>query len=429
MFRRGFKRGEVALFSLATLLFPVFPSASAADSADWPQWRGPRSEGVWRGVKLPAKLSPDLVETRWKAALGGGYAGIAVAEGRVLTMDLQKEPRAAERVLCFGREDGKLLWKHEYPVEYGDLDHPSGPRATPTVRDGRVYTLGTMGHLFCLELASGKVIFSHELGNLPGSRLPTWGHAASPLMIEELMVVQAGAGPPGTVMAFDRKTGAERWRSLGDRAGYSTPIVRRRGGRDELVVWTPDNVHGLNPLSGGSLWKHPFKTSQYDVAIISPVAEGGQVLVSGYWDGSEAIRIDASPPDGAALRSVWKSRELSCLMATPLFRDGYLYALDKKDGLLCLEWETGKVLWSDGHRMTPKDRNPQASMVWCDGARAAVLNAEGQLILARLGPEGYQEEGRAPIIGPTWAHPAFAGQEVFARSDTELVCVRIRGGE
>lgn len=417
---------QPGLHFAGTLLLTLFFARSGlpAESADWPQWRGLERDGVWRGAKLPARLSPDRVEVRWKAAVGGGYAGVAVASGRVLTMDLLKEPRPAERVLCFDREGGKLLWKHEYPVDYRDLDHPSGPRATPTVHDGRVYSLGTVGHLFCLELTSGKVHFGLELGKLPGSRLPTWGHAASPLLLGELMVVQAGAGPPGTVVAFDRKTGAERWRSLGDRAGYSTPIVNRRGGREELIVWTPDGVHGLSPLTGEGFWNHPFKTSQYDVAIISPVAEGGQVLVSGYWDGSEAIRIDA----GGSPASVWKSRQLSCLMATPLFREGYLYALDKKDGLLCLEWQTGRVLWKDDHRMTPRDQNPHASMVWCD-ARAAMLNAEGQLILARLSPEGYQEEGRAPVIGPTWAHPAFSGQEVFARSDAELVCVRIRGGE
>jgi len=355
--------------------------------------------------------------------VGGGYSGIAVAAGRVFTQDRKKEPSPGiERVLGLDRATGKTRWFHEYPADYGDLDHGNGPRATPTVHDGRVYTLGAMGHLFALDEKSGNVTFGIDLARQFGAKLPTWGYSASPLIHGDLLVVVAGARPGGTVIAFDRKTGKERWRALDERPGYSSPIATRIGGREEIVVWTADAASGLDPATGRVHWRAPFRTSEYDVAIISPFVEDGQLFISGYWDGTETYNLDGSPSPGVA----WKNRRPSSLMADPLFHGGHLYTLDKKEGLLCLEWASGKVLWSDSHAMTPASRNPHASMVWAGEGRAAVLNSEGHLILARLSRGGYEEEGRVPIIAPTWAHPAFAGQEVFARSDAEMVCVRVK---
>ncbi|MGH9363625.1 MAG: PQQ-binding-like beta-propeller repeat protein, partial [Thermoanaerobaculia bacterium] len=287
-----------------------------------------------------------------------------------------------------------------------------------------VYSLGALGHLFALDEKTGGTVFAVDLVKQHDARLPTWGSSASPLIHGDLLVVVAGARPGGTVMALDRRTGKERWRALDERPGYSSPVSARIGGREEIVVWTADAASGLDPASGCVLWRAPFRTSEYDVAIISPFVEGGQLFVSGYWDGAESYKLGGS----AAPALAWKHPKTSCLMADPLFRDGRLYALDKDSGLLCLDWASGKVLWNDAHAMTPKGRNPHASLVWAGEGRAAVLNSEGHLILARLSPEGYAEEGRVPIIGFTWAHPAFAGQEVLARSDTEMVCVGVKPG-
>jgi outer membrane protein assembly factor BamB len=328
-----------------------------------------------------------------------------------------------ERVLALDRETGRTLWTHEYPADYGDMDHGNGPRATPAIHGGRVFSLGAVGRLVCLDEAAGKPIWSVDLAKTLNAKLPTWGHSASPLVAGELLLVQAGARPGGTLVGLDLRDGSERWRALGDRPGYSSPILIGPAGQEEVVLWTADAVHGLDPASGKPRWEFPFKTSEYDVAIISPVFQEGQVLVSGYWDGTRAFSVGSGSPP----RLAWTSRVPSCLMATPLYRERVLYALDRKDGLLCLEWKTGKVLWSDGHRLTAKGQNPHASMVWAGGERAAMVNAEGELVLARLSPKGYQELGRVPIIRPTcWAHPAFSGQEVFARNDEELVCVRVK---
>ena len=208
-----------------------------------------------------------------------------------------------------------------------------------------------------------------------------------------------------------------------EEAGYATPILIESHGSRQLVCWTPTHVRGLDPRDGTLLWSVPFEVT-YGTSIATPIFQEGIVLVSSYWEGSQAIRLGEDPADAQV---VWEDRRnMRGLMSQPLYRDGYGYLLDKRHGLTCFELATGKKIWDDGNRMTPKGRNPQATLVWLgDGDRAIVLNSDGDLILARLNPEGYREQSRTNIIGHTWAHPAYAGHSVFARSDTELVCVSL----
>ncbi|MFZ2640897.1 MAG: PQQ-binding-like beta-propeller repeat protein, partial [Verrucomicrobiia bacterium] len=178
-----------------------------------------------------------------------------------------------------------------------------------------------------------------------------------------------------------------------------------------------------DPRDGKPLWAVPYPVT-YGVSIASPIFHEGIVFVAGYWQGSKAIQLGPGPTD-AKLR--WEENQfLRGEMSQPLCRDGHVYLLDKTHGLTCFELNTGKKLWDDANRMTPKGRDPQASLVWLNNAdRAIILNASGELILARLNPAGYHEQSRAKIIGKTWAHPAFAGRCVFARNEIELVCVEL----
>ncbi|RIK72833.1 MAG: hypothetical protein DCC68_25860 [Planctomycetota bacterium] len=178
----------------------------------------------------------------------------------------------------------------------------------------------------------------------------------------------------------------------------------------------------------------PYKVT-YGVSIGRPIFQEGLVFVAGYWEGAKAIRLGDDPRDAEL---AWEdSRNLRGLMSQPLYDRGHAYLLDKGLGLTCFEFKTGKKLWDDKHQMTPRGRNPHASLVWLGdadrkngadnerGRRAIILNAEGELILARLGPRGYDESSRSKIIGFTWAHPAYAGNRCYARSDTEIVAVQL----
>jgi len=407
----------------AAMLFPCDSMTTPACAEDWPRWRGPRGDGTWNAPKLPEKWPDAGLRQVWRQQVGGGDAGVVVAGGRACTMDRQKEPEETERVLCFDSTTGKLLWTHAYPVAYGKLQHGNGPRAAPTIHDGRVFTLGALGRVCCLDAASGKLLWTKDTVTGCGARVPMWGFAASPFVFGGSVIIHVGAQPDGSFIALDRKTGKELWRSVPDRAGYSTPILIQHAGRPQLVCWTPENIRSLDPRDGKPLWAVPYKVT-YGVSIASPIFREGIVFVAGYWEGSKAVRLGPGATDAKLL---WEENQfLRGEMSQPLYRDGHVYLLDKSHGLICFELKTGKKIWDDANQMTPKGRDPQASLVWLNDAdRAIILNASGELILARLNPSGYHEQSRTKIIGKTWAHPAFAGRCVFARDGNELVCVEL----
>jgi outer membrane protein assembly factor BamB len=400
--------------------------AQGAFGEDWPRWRGVRGDGTWQGPRLPETWPAGGPHAEWRVEIGGGYAGVVVSGQRLYTMDLVKGPPDRERILCIDVGNGKVLWSHAYAVEYGDLDYGNGPRAAPTVFEGRVYTLGAVGHARCLDSASGKVVWAKDLVKRFGAEIPTWGLAASPVIDGPRVILQGGATPGGCLITFDRVSGEEIWRSLSDPAGYATPILVDRPTGRQVVAWTPEHVCGVDARTGESLWKIPYKVN-LGVSIATPIFAENIVFVSGYWEGSKAILLGEGAKDASLL---WEENEnLRGLMSQPLYRDGYVYSIDKRNGLTCFELKTGKVLWNAENAMTPKGRNPQATMVWLgQDDRVIVLNSEGELILARFNPGGYRESSRVKIIGPTWAHPAYAGTHVYARNDTELVCVSLTDG-
>lgn len=441
---------------LIVCFLSVASSASCQEprpvESSWPQWRGPRGDGTWHGPKLPDRL-PAQLPVQWRADIGGGYAGVIVADGKCLVFDKlstktaggqpkeasnnpkanatkDTQPPESERLLCFDALTGAALWTLQYEQAYGDLDYGNGPRAAPTVYRDRVYLLGAFGKLNCIALKSGKLIWSKDLARDFHGRSPMWGYAASPLVYESndptrpnsLIVIAGGANGFG-VLALDLDTGELRWNSLSDEAGYSWPAIVRRPAGDQLVYWSPTHIRGLAAKSGQPLWNIPYEVT-YGVSIATPIVHNDIALVCGYWDGSRAIKL-TDDPTGTKL--LWEeSKQLRGLMSQPLYRDGLVYLLDKQYGVTCFELATGKKLWDDKNELTPRGRNPQASLVWTgDGDRVLALNSEGELILARLNKDGYVEQSRSKIIGPTWAHPAYAGNFVYARNDTEIVCVRL----
>ena len=396
--------------------------ASPLAAEDWPRWRGVRGDGSWHGPPLPPRWPAEGLRQAWRREIGGGYAGISVADGRAITMDRRKEPQEVERVVCFDAADGRELWVHSYPVSYGDLSYGNGPRAAPTLTGDAVYTLGALGHVCRLDAATGRVVWQVDTVGQLGAKVPEWGFAASPLVWKDTVIVHVGAQPGGCFVALEQATGREKWRGGDDPAGYATPQVIDGPAGPQLLGWTPEHVVGLNPDDGRVEWKIPYRVT-YGVSIATPIYRDGLVFVAGYWEGSKAIRLG---PGRADATLIWSDKEaLRGLMSQPLYRDGLVYLLDKQFGITCFEPASGKKLWDDANRLTPRGRNPHASLVQLDDGRVAALNAEGELVLARFSRDGYHEDSRTKIIGPTWAHPAFAGSRVFARSDEEIICVEL----
>ncbi|HUE69600.1 MAG TPA: PQQ-binding-like beta-propeller repeat protein [Pirellulaceae bacterium] len=404
-------------------------SVITAQAEDWPRWRGSRGDGTWTAPPISEKWPAEGLEPVWKQPLAPGYSGISVSAGRVYTMDRpwadaeKKTPADEERIVCFDAASGEPLWEHRYAASYAKIDYPKGPRCTPTVHDGRVYTLGTAGHLHCLDAATGEVLWSHDLVAESKAQVPMWGLAASPVIEKDLVIVHAGLAGGGCYSAYDRLTGKEVWRSGDDPAGYGTPIVVDHAGIRLLVGWNPEHVVGINAADGELLWKIPYKVT-YGVSMATPIFHEGIVLVCGYWEGSKAIKLGEKPEQAELL---WEdNRYLRGVMDQPLYKGGIGFLLDKQHGIVGFRYADGEKLWTDDNRLHPRDRNPQVSMVWLGNTdRAIALNAQGELILIRLTPEGLIEQSRTKIVGNTWAHPAYAGEHVYARDDEQIVCVRL----
>ncbi len=414
-------KSRVSLTAFICILFSFW--AGSARSEDWPQWRGPRGDGTWNAPKLPVRWPENGLSERWKKTIGGGYAGVIVADGRVYNADRLTEPKEIERIQCLEANTGDLIWEHADPVEYADLSYGNGPRAAPTVFDGRLYTLGALGQAHCFDARTGALLWSKHLQNDFDGRMPTWGFAASPYIFENTVILTPGSKDKGSIIALDRVTGDLVWKSLSDETTYATPVLVEHAGRKEMICWMPTQIRSLDPHTGKLLWSHPYKVD-YNVSIATPVYHQGIVLVSGYWDGARAMKLPDKPGKAAL---AWENRrEYQGLMSQPLCRDGIAYLLCRNRGLQAFEIADGKKLWDDDNTLTPRGRNPQATLVWLnDDDRIIALNSEGELILARINRSGYHDEARTKIIGPTWAHPAYAGRYVFARNDNELICVEL----
>ncbi|MCB1278357.1 MAG: PQQ-like beta-propeller repeat protein [Prosthecobacter sp.] len=356
----------------------------------------------------------------WKTEIGVGFSGVTVSDERVYVMDRLKSPQEVERVLCFDANSGKALWKHAWEVSYSGMDYPTGPRTSVNIHEGRAYALGATGVATCLDAVTGKTIWEVNTMETCGAKIPTWGFAASPVIDGDRVLLHVGA-KSGSVIALNKNTGEEVWRGGPDPAGYCTPEIITHNGKRQLIAWGPEHVQSLNPDSGAVNWLYPYKIT-YGVSIAQPLYHDGVLLVSGYWHGAKAFQL------GTGVELLWENETEICgLMSAPLFKDGVVYMLDKNRSLQAFDLKTGKILWSDDNTLTPKDRNPQMSLVWMEESKnlAALLNASGELVYVTLTPEKREELARWQIIGKTWAHPAFAGNRVFARSDKELVAWRL----
>jgi outer membrane protein assembly factor BamB len=333
-------------------------------------------------------------------------------------MDRQTTPKEVERVLCFDAKTGQMLWEQHWPVAYGSLDYGSGPRASVTIHRGRALALGALGTAACFDAITGEMKWQVDMVSKHGAVVPTWGFAASPYIWQD-MVLHVGAVPDGSIVALDLHTGELRWRGGGDPAGYCTPVVFETPSGPELIQWGPEHIESQSPTDGKSRWRFPYKIT-YGVSIAQPIFHEGILLVCGYWHGARALKLGEQP---GGPRLAWNDEKTLCgLMSQPLYKDGFVYLLTKADGVVSFKLSDGSIRWKDVH-LTPKERNPQMSLVWADEPRgiACGLNAVGELVFARFTPEKCEELSCHQIIGKTWAHPAFTRNCVFARSDSEIV--------
>jgi outer membrane protein assembly factor BamB len=432
------------------LLLCLLSSILQAD--DWPQWLGPQLDSVWRESGIVDKFPEGGPKVLWRVKIGGGYTGPAIANGKVYVMDRQVAEKnsvpgnafargiipGTERVLCLDAKTGAPIWEHRYDCTYS-MSYSTGPRCTPLVSGGKVWTLGAEGNLFCLDAANGKVFWSHDFKIDYGARTPMWGFAGHPLLDGQRLICLCG-GPGSVAVAFDKDTGKEIWRALDAREpGYCPPTMIEAGGTKQLILWHPQAVNSLDPATGKVFWSYPWEV-RAGLTVATPRLAGDLLLFSSFYNSSKCFKLDASKPAATLL---WEGKSFSekntdtlhSLISTPFIENGYIYGVCSYGQLRCLKLDTGERLWETFAATTGDKpvRWANAFLIKHEN-RFFLANEQGDLIITSLTPKGYQEISRAKLLKPTttdprravvWSHPAFANQCVFMRNDEEIVCASL----
>jgi outer membrane protein assembly factor BamB len=405
----------------------------ALRAEDWPQWRGLNRDSVCNEAGLLQSFPADGLKVRWRAPVGWGWSSPVVAQDRVYLSDSTVMlPKAKERLQCFDEATGKALWMYAYEVAYPDWafdpTQESGPIATPIVQHGKVYTLGRLGHLFCLDACTGQVRWQR---NLEKEYQTAWSPGMpSPLIEGELLILFIGGKPGACVVAFHKDTGKEVWKALDESLTFSSPIAITSGGKRQLIVWTQESVTSLDPATGQTYWRQRLLTSS-DYAVSTPVFHKDRLLIGGLM-----FQLDSNQPAAAVLWPASKApaRRILSHTSTALFRGDYLFSAKSSGELVCLEASTGKQVWETDQVTDLK--NGASIHLTANGDSVLLYTNKGELIRARLTAQGYQEISRVALLEPTfpfagrkvaWPPPAYANRHIFVRNSKELLCASLAG--
>ena len=391
-----------AALVVPAMLTTLLMAATSSDEAPgWPQYRGVHRDGV-----TPAQVSWPEGGPRvaWRHPIGDGFSQIAVRGNAVFTGTSDEEN---EHLVRFNAASGKEAWRK--PVggttvfEFG-----SGPRSTPTLNGDRVYFLGSKGNLVALEASNGNPVWSVDVTERFGASPPRYGYSGSPLVVDDLLIVEVGGKEESSLVALDKLTGETKWSTLSRPAGYGSPILMETGSVRQVVLVRMKTLTSLD-LGGKVLWTHELEEG----AVAMPIHVGnGRIFVSASGDtGCVMLRVKKSD-EGFQVEEVWKNRNMRNHFNTSVVRDGYIYGFDNAT-LKCLSVKTGELMWA-------KRGLGKGSLIVA-GGRLVVLSDKGKIVLLDATPEGYLEEGSFQALeGRSWTAPSLAGGRVYLRNLTEI---------
>ncbi len=392
---------------------------SAADAAgaakDWSQWRGPARDGISAETDWLTQWPQGGPKVLWKANVGSGFGAVAVAGGRLYTMG---NTGKNDVVWCLNADTGKLIWKDTYPCKKGGYP---GPRATPAVVDGRVYTLSRQGHARCYDAATGQVVWKKDLAQELKLKVPGWGIAGSPLVDGNLVIYNVGnAGA-----AVDKATGRVVWQTGGGKSGYGSPIAYDMNGKRCVLVFAGRGLSCRDIKTGQSLWQVPWKTS-HDVNAADPIVVGDKIFItSGYGSGCALLKVA-----GGKATIVWRGKQMASQFSSCVLYKGHLYGVHGNTGMRemtgkavvrCIELATGKVKWSS-------ERIYMGALMLA-GDKLIIQGDGGWLSVAEASPDGLKVISRAKVLdGMCWTMPVLAGGRIYCRNNKrgELVCLDVR---
>ena len=389
------------------------PRATAAPY--WTGFRGAHRDGHYDELPILTNWPATGLRLLWKQPCGGGYSSFAIAEGRAFTIEQRRQD---EVVVAYDVETGRELWTNGWPARFTEMHSDEGPRTTPEYDEGKLFTLGAAGELRCLEAATGETIWRKNIVTENGGQVPDYGLAASPLRVDDKLIVQNYGTKERTVVCYDKRDGRLLWHAVDMEVGYASPVVANFGGERHVVIGARPDVFGLRLEDGVMRWSAPWPILNHERPIAQPVLIGtNRVLFSAaYLTGATLFEVNRTG-DTYAVKEVWKSRKLKTKFAGAILWQGFLYGLDE-DILTCLDAETGEQKWKDG-------RYGYGQLVLASG-QLIVLCGNGDLALVKATPERLVELSRFPAIhGKTWNYPAVAGGRLLVRNLAEMACFEI----
>jgi outer membrane protein assembly factor BamB len=393
--------------------------ALPALAADWPQWRGPARDGHIPGLR-PQASWPAALAPAWKLAVGSGHSSPVVDGDRVFVFTRQGEDEVAQAVEL---NSGRPLWRASYPAPYrmnpAAARHGKGPKATPALSAGRLFTFGISGVLSCFDAATGRLIWREAFAGQHRETAPLYGVAMSPLVDRGLVVVHVGGPGEGALTALDAATGAVRWAWKGDGPAYASPVAAEIAGVRQIVGFGETSLLGVSAASGQLLWRVPF-TTPYAQNAVTPIVSADTVIYSGLEQPLSALRI-VKRAQGFAAEPLWTNDELSAYMSAPVLIGGRLYGLShrKKGQFFAVDAATGRTLWLS------QGRAGENAALLAGGGSVFLLTTDSELIVAAPGAAGLEILKRYGVAGsPTWAHPVVLEQGVLVKDADSLAYLR-----
>jgi outer membrane protein assembly factor BamB len=407
-------RGSKLIICALLLLIQLRSQAS-----EWPQFLGPNRNGSYTGPAISESWPKDGPRTLWTYPVGEGFAGPVVSEGKVIIFHRKDDK---EIIDCLTATNGKPVWSFSYPTAYrDDFGFEAGPRATPAIADGFIYTMGAEGTVHCVQLGSGKDVWSVATKEKFGASKGFFGMACSPLVEANQVLLDIGGENGAGIVAFDKTTGKLRWKSTDDQASYSSPVAADFEGKPRVLFFTRAGLVAIEPSSGTVVFQYPWRSRMNaSVNAAAPLVIGNFVFLSAsYNTGAILLQIKNDKPE-----KIWSGDDiLSNHYATSVYHEGYLYGFDGRQeygpAFVCVELKTGKSIWREEHF--------GSGTVTLAGKNLLVLRENGELLLAPANPEKFTTKSRAQILGgQIRPYPALADAILFARDKTKLVAVDLR---
>lgn len=439
------ERGRVVAPVLAAGAVVASLLGVSVSAEDWPEFRGRGRQGVWTETGILETFPADGLKILWRTPVKAGFSGPAVADGRIYLTDFEEtqKPKGTERAIALDEKTGQVLWTQSWPVDYRGMSYGYGPRATPTVDGARVYFAGADGKLFCLDAKTGAIIWKKDYVSDYGADRSKWafdwGFSSAPLVDGDRVIALVGGRENAKVVAFDKATGKELWRNLGQdtELGVAQPIIVNAGGVRQLIIWYPGAVVSLNPATGIQYWEHPYKVGA-SMTVATPVVHGPYLFFTNFYDGPMMLLLDDKKP---AATVVWKGKSdseiqtdgLHSTVNTPAIVGDYIYGICSYGQFRCLFAKTGERVW-ETQALTKERARWTSGIIVRNGDRLFVNNDRGELIIVKPSKDGYEEVSRTTIIKPTsnpgnrrqlgavnWTHPAYANRHIYIRNDEEIV--------